>query len=164
MASRLQQDGCAQMTSSLAWLRRAWIRGRNAAFPSLRPAPADSCRSRRGCLPTRRGRRHGYSSAPVARVRRRRGSSGYNRALLVFARDVPSSAFWSLRSSAPAPAPCGKCEIISCFLVQYTIRRVSPRTSRRALHGNSPSSVSIATCLIVEMHFERYGNRPKGRR
>ena len=53
-------------------------RGRNAAFPSLHPAPADPCRSRTGCLRTRRGRHRGYSSAPEFHVRRRRGSCGYS--------------------------------------------------------------------------------------
>jgi CheY-like chemotaxis protein len=50
------------------------FRERNAAFPSLRPALADPCKSRPGCLRTTRGRHRGYSSAPGSHDRPRRGS------------------------------------------------------------------------------------------
>jgi hypothetical protein len=46
--------------------------GRSATFPSLRPALADQCRSRRGCLPTKRVRLRGCSSAPGFRTHLRR--------------------------------------------------------------------------------------------
>src|SRR6185503_12252073 len=40
-------------------------RGKNEAFPLLRPALADQYRSPRGCLRTMRVRIRGYSSAPT---------------------------------------------------------------------------------------------------
>ena len=77
---------------------------KNAAFPSLRPAPPDPYRTRPGCLRTRRGRRHGYSSAPGSPVRRQRGSSGiampagYLSAMHLLLRSCrPDSLFDSLR-------------------------------------------------------------------
>ena len=88
--------GGHRMNSSVAAVR-ADYRERNAAFPSLRPAPPDPCTSRPGCLRTTRGRHRGYSSAPGSRVRRRRGSCGYSHARRVSARDAPSFASWSLR-------------------------------------------------------------------
>ena len=66
-------------------------RGKNEAFPLLRPVLADRCRSPQGCLRTMRVRLRGYSSAPTFRVRSRRsGSFGYRHALRVLARDAPS--------------------------------------------------------------------------
>ena len=51
---------------------RANARGRNAAFPSSRPALADRCRSRRDCRPTTRGRHHECSSVRRSPARPRR--------------------------------------------------------------------------------------------
>ena len=50
----------------------ASARGKNAAFPLLRPALADRCRSPQGSLPTMRVQLRGYSSAPTFRVHSRR--------------------------------------------------------------------------------------------
>src|ERR1700733_13115843 len=72
-------------------------RERNAAFPSLHPAPLRPCRTRPGCLRTMHGRRRGRSSAPGSRVRRRRRSCGYTHALPEFSRDAPSFASFSFR-------------------------------------------------------------------
>jgi hypothetical protein len=67
--------------------------GRNAAFPSLRPVPADQCRSQQGCLLTMRVQLRGCSSAQRFRAHSRRyGSCGYRHALQVPARDAPSFA------------------------------------------------------------------------
>jgi hypothetical protein len=51
---------------------RANARGRNAAFPSSRPALADRCRSRRDCRPTTRGWHHECSSVRRSPARPRR--------------------------------------------------------------------------------------------
>ena len=68
-------------------------RGRNAAFPSLRPVLADQCRSPQGCLPTMRVQLRGCSSAQGFRAHSRwYRSCGYRDALQVPARDAPSFA------------------------------------------------------------------------
>jgi hypothetical protein len=62
-------------------------RGRNAAFPSMRPVLADQYRSPQGCLPTIRVQLRGYSSAPGFRARPRQyGSRGCRHALPASAR------------------------------------------------------------------------------
>ena len=68
-------------------------RGRNAAFPWLRPVLADQCRSPQGCLPTMRVQLRGCSSAQRFRAHSRwYRSCGYRHALQVPARDAPSFA------------------------------------------------------------------------
>ena len=50
-------------TNSRLVATEANARGKNVTFPSLRPVPADPCRSPQGSLPTTHGRRRGYSNA-----------------------------------------------------------------------------------------------------
>ena len=93
---RHRQIGCRGLTPP-----GANARGKNEAFPLLRPALADQYRSPRGCLRTMRVRLRGYSSAPTLRVHARRsGSFGYRHALQVLARDAPSSVFASFSRTA----------------------------------------------------------------
>ena len=83
---RHRQIGCRGLTPP-----GANARGKNEAFPLLRPALADQYRSPRGCLRTMRVRIRGYSSAPTFRAHSHRsGSLLYRRALRVLARDAPS--------------------------------------------------------------------------
>jgi hypothetical protein len=59
-------------------------RGRNAAFPSLRPVLADRCRSPQGYLPSMRVRHRGCSSAQRFRAHSRLyGWCGYGHAVLI---------------------------------------------------------------------------------
>src|SRR6266436_6695763 len=59
---------CHERTNSNLPAVGANARGRNAAFPSLRPVLADQCKSQQGCLPTMRVQRHGCSSAQTLRA------------------------------------------------------------------------------------------------
>src|ERR1700734_350697 len=85
-----------QSSSSMAAVL-ADAQERNAAFPSLHPAPLRPYRIRPGCLRTKHDRRRGHSSAPGSRSLRRCESYGYTHALPEFARDAFSFASLSLR-------------------------------------------------------------------
>ena len=82
-------------------------RGKNEAFPALRPVPADKCTSPQGRLRTMRVRLRGYSSAPTFRVHSpHAGSFGYRHALRVPTRDALSFVYTSF-SQTPAPINLG---------------------------------------------------------